>query len=247
MNYIYQIINVLDSKSHIKKIDSQDVQKRVEDLLKRGFIYNPYDDKFFNVFFNGIKTISSVSLVNLDWNKFIPLLDSTIKSLKPSINTNEKITKLYNRETNHFLLDIKLMSGILGVLFFVISIVLFFFISINFVTPIVLVSFLFVRYYSIWNNLSSEYQGEFGTSPVWRKNKNKYLILNFTVLIFLSFCLYEILNNFLFTILISILIHFLSNEIFIRFESKNYFHQSIFDTLYSSEYMNNFNETLENI
>jgi hypothetical protein len=247
MNNKYQIQNVLESKKHIRKMDSNELENRICDLLNRGFIYNPYDDKFFNPFIDGLNKMTSVSLVNLDWGNFMSLLDSTIKNIKSTINSEEKIIKLYNRETNHFLLDIKLMSGFLGIIFFIISFVTYFFVPMIYVTVISLISFLFIRYYSIWNNLSSEYLGSFLDSPLWMKNKNNFLVLNFITEIFFSFCIYTVLDNFLSTFLIILIIHFISNEIFTRMESKNYFHSSIFDTLYDKEYMTNFRITVENL
>jgi uncharacterized membrane protein len=82
---------------------------------------------------------------------------------------------------------------------------------------------------------------------LWMKNKNKFLVLNFITEIFFSLCLYTVMDNFFSTFLIILIIHFISNVIFTRMESKNYFHSSIFHTLYNNEYMTNFRVTVENL
>lgn len=247
MHFIYQIQNVLESRRHIKNYDSQDIKKRVEDLLERGFIYNPYFEKFFNPFFDGIKSVSFIGLVNLDWNKFISTLDSTLRNLKSSINTEEKLTNLYNREYNNFLFMAKIQSWRLGIILFATSIALYFFVSKYIVTSIILLSFLFIRYYVMWNSLDSIYRGEFDVSRLWRNNKNKFKILKFIVQGFLIMCLNELLDNLIFAILTSVVISLLSDWIFLRIESKDYFHESIFAALADKEYMNNFNSKMDMI
>jgi predicted PurR-regulated permease PerM len=246
MNDNHEICSVLKSKSYLKNTDSDDIYEKVGHLLSFGYIYNPYGDKFFNPFFDGLPKVHSRSLSD-SWLIYFNQIVSNIRRIKSLKKTNEAIIQQYSRKTNHLLQDIIALSGFIGIILFIICLLSFFFLSIKFVIIISIVGLFFSKHYIIYNTLVIKYFGEWEAAPVWKKYKILFfiiLMLNFFVLIYF---LYKLSGSFLIAIILGVLINIVSSEVSTFIEEKYYLPQSVFNTLYNEDYMYDFNKTLEDL
>lgn len=249
MNYISEIMLVLDSKNHLKNFDNKELESRVEILLNRGFVYNPYSDKFFNPFFDNSTKIPSRLLTHSKWGDFFINLDSSLKLMKEYRKSEDEITQKYNRETNHFLLNVKILSGIIGIILFLLGLVSFFFLSLNVTIICGVISYLFLKYYFVSNGLKTNYFGDysFEVSPFWTKNKNKFLVSLFINFFVLLYFLYLLTGSVLIVVTIGLVLHFVSNAIFTFIEERDYIPTTVFRTLCDDDYVRKFNKSLDTL
>jgi hypothetical protein len=249
MNDISEITLILQSKNHLKHFEFVELNHRVQLLLDRGFIYNPYSDKFFNPFFDNLSKVPSRLLSNSKWKDYLISLDPILTYIRKYRKNDEEITQKYNLETNHFLIYIEVYSGIIGIFIFLSGLVSFFFLSLNITIILNTISFLFIKYYFLSNGLKTNYFGRWSieTSPFWRKNKNIFLIVLFINFFVFLFFLYLLIQKIFFTLIIGVIFHFVSNELFTIIEEKKYVPITIFRTLYDDDYIRKFKKTLDGL
>ena len=119
-------------------------------------------------------------------------MNPILHKIKSTKKTEEEITSLYKRDINHSLLELKIMSGIIGKIILGVTIVCYFFLPIYIVALLGLISFLFIKYYHFENTFKTDYFGCWETSPYWQKNQKLFTILllvNFSILLFLVYVL----------------------------------------------------------
>lgn len=117
---------IKDADPRIKQVPSEELNEKIDLIYSLGYVYNPYDQEFFNPFIN--KGLKAVITYNLDLERIENLhnnLEKEFLAKNQKLRTFHEISDSIYRNDKRSMLGLFLesMAGIIGVLFFLLSIV----------------------------------------------------------------------------------------------------------------------------
>jgi hypothetical protein len=114
-------LRIEDADPKIKLVPSDEINEKIDLIYSLGYVYNPYDQEFYNPFINkGIKAIATYNL-NLDAiEKLHKFLQKYFLTQNEKFRTFDEIEdSIYNRDkTSTIKLFFESMAGIIRVCFF---------------------------------------------------------------------------------------------------------------------------------
>jgi hypothetical protein len=198
-------LRIKDADPRIKQVPSEELDEKIDLIYSLGYVYNPYDQEFYNPFINkGLKAIVTYNL-NLDRienlhknleKEFLGqnLRVKTFDEISDSIYGNDKVSRIG--------IFLESMAGIIGVFFLLLSIILHISNNINFALGCLIASFIFINFYLIQNLLFGINEGEWQLSPFWIKYKNFFSILSLLQYPYIYYLLLVVLDSYWLPILI---------------------------------------------
>ena len=217
------LLRIRDVDPRIKAMSTIELDEKINLIYSLGYVYDPYNHEFHNPFIN--KNLKAIVTYNLDLDRIENLhnvLQKEFLDLNQHLRKFDEISlSIYGDETKFKIID-QSMFGIYGVIFFLLSIVLYFTGNINFSLGSLVTSFILVNYYFIQNLLVQVNEGELSLSPFWVKFKSFFSILSLLLYPCLYFLLFMVFHSYWLPILIGFSMRYLIKKNVIRNLSKKY-------------------------
>ena len=173
-------LRIKDADPRIKQVPSEELDEKIDLIYSLGYVYNPYDQEFYNPFIH--KGLKAAITYNLNLDRIENLhnnLEKEFLAKNQRIRTFDEIShSIYgNDKVSRLGLFLESMSGIIGVVFLLLSGVLHITDNIHFALGSLIISFVFVNFYLIQNLLLGINEGDWQLSPFWRKISNIFFNL----------------------------------------------------------------------
>ena len=141
------IITEVDPR--IKAMSSEELDEKIDLIYSLGYVYNPYSKEFYNHYIN--KGLKAIVTYNLDLDRITNLhnsLEEEFLTTNKHLRTFDEISNsIYrNDEVSGVQLFMESMSGITGVVFLLLSVILNLTDYMNFALGSMLISFFFINF-----------------------------------------------------------------------------------------------------
>ncbi len=218
-------LRIGDADPRIKQVPSNEADEKIKLIYSLGYVYNPYEKEFFNPFIN--KRLKAIVVYNLNLAG-IEKLHSSLEQEYLSKNQNfrrfEEIEKSIYKDdkVSRFGMFFDTMSGILGLVLLILTVIFHTLGKIEIATGLMLGSFFLNNYYFIYNRLYAQNEGEWLLSRFWLNYQSIFLILSLTLYPYLYYLLYLTIDSYWIPIIIILPIRYLIKKYITKKHIKNY-------------------------
>jgi hypothetical protein len=195
-------LRIIDADPRIKDVPSEDLYEKIDLIYSLGYVYNPYEQGFYNPFIK--KGLKAIVTYNLNLNRIENLhenLEREYFEKNEKVKTFDEISNsIYGNDKVSIIgLFFESMSGIFGVIFLILSTIILFTSNVKFAACCLITSFICINFYLVQNLLIEKNENEWkemNLSPIWLNYKNFFLVIFVLVYPYLYYQLFIIQNNY---------------------------------------------------
>ena len=227
-------LKIREVDQRINQMPFDELDEKIDYIYSLGYVYNPYIKEFFNPFIN--QGLKAIVVYNLDIKRIQNLhegLEEEFIEKNNKIKSVEEIKSLvYKNDTSSGLfLFLASESVIFSFVLFLIGVIAHLFGGIVITTITIVISFVLINCYTIYNHLFEHNENEYSLSPFWIKYKNIILIFTLVLYPYLYFLLYISLESFLTPIFIILPLRYLVDKYMKKQLRKRYWLRSFIDLI----------------
>jgi hypothetical protein len=229
-------LRIREVDQRINEMPFDELDEKIDLIYSLGYIYNPYIKEFFNPFIN--QGLKALVVYNLDLERIKNLhegLEEDFLEANNKIrNIDEIKSSIYKNDTGSGLfLFLASESVIFSILSFIVTIIAHIFGGIKIATITIVLSFILINCYLVYNLLFAKNENEDLLSPLWLKYKNILLVFSLVLYPYSYYLLYMTFDSLLIPALIIFPIRFLIQKYMTKKLSIRYWQRSIMKLKYN--------------
>lgn len=207
---------------------SHEISEEINTLYSLGYVYNPYKKVFINLF---IENKFKEEIVSNYKSENITQIHNQI--LNDYLRSNYKVkslsqieAKIYGNNKSSWLGTVlNIYSGIIGIIFLLLAIVLFFLSYKVVAMGFGISSFLLVSFYTFYNESYGKNEGTWALSQFYRRTTLLFLILFLLIHPLAYYLIYQVVNNWWLPIIIILILKYITEFIATEGLSTQYLQQ----------------------